>query len=914
MRRKSIFSYLLLLLMGLLGTLQAQVSVKDLTCEYRTNPVGLDIQKPRLSWKLVSEKNNVTQTAYEIHVATSIKELKHKSALWWSSDKVKSNQSILVPYTGPQLKTGQRVYWMVRVWDNKGKSSKWSAPAYWEAGLIGPTAWDNASWISVAEKGEVTTSLPAPYYRKEFNLQKKVAKAQVYVTALGTYQLYLNGKKVSKDLFSPGWTSYNKGIQYQVYDVSAQLMTHNAIGAIVGDGWYRGRLGWAKGRSLYGNRLGLLMQVRLQYVDGTEEVITTDTSWKYAYGPILSSDIYDGECYDFNQEMPGWDQANYTGGTWKPVELLTHSKAHLFATVSAMPQANKELKADRIWVTPKGEQVADLGQNMVGWVRLKVKGMPGDTVKLTFAEVLDKAGNFYTANLRSAKSTDTFILGDKGEYLCEPHFTFHGFRYVRFEGLKELPKAQDITGVVIHTPMKQSGYFTCSDTLVNQLQHNIEWGQRGNFLDVPTDCPQRDERLGWTGDAQVFSMTATYNFDVANFYTKWLKDLALDQFADGSIPHVIPDVLGNGGSTAWADASILVPWTVYRAYGDKRILSSQYESMKKWVEYMEKRAGDNYLWEGDPHFGDWLAYASSASDYTGATTEKDLIATAYFAYSSTLLGKIATVLDKPEDAERWGTLSTHVKKAFVQEFVTPNGRLVSHTQTAYAVALSFNLLPEYLIEPAAHYLAADVEKFKHLTTGFVGTPLLCPILSDMGRDDLAFMLLMRQEYPSWLYPVTQGATTIWERWDGQKPDGSFQTTEMNSFNHYAYGAIGGWMYNYIAGIADNEAYPGYKEFLLDPHVGGGLTSAEGHLETMYGRIESRWELKDSTFYYHVEIPVNTSAQVMLPHASFNEVMLNNELLINSAKLKDFQNGSETIFKLGSGSYDFIYLYKSDKDK
>ena len=502
---------------------------------------------------------------------------------------------------------------------------------------------------------------------------------------------------------------------------------------------------------------------------------------------------------------------------------------------------------------------------MVGWIRIKLRGEKGEKVTLKYAEVLDKEGNFYTANLRRAKCTDTYIFKGTGEEVYEPKFTFHGFRYLMVEGLKEAPALEDITGIVIHSDMKPTGRFSCSDALINQLQHNIQWGQRGNFLDVPTDCPQRDERLGWTGDAQVFAPTAAFNFDVAAFYTKWMKDFIVDQVSNGIIPHVIPDVLkGRGGSTAWADASIIVPWTTYLAYGDKRILETQYESMKKWVGFMENQAGDDLLWTGGTHYGDWLAFATTRSDYPGATTEKDLIATAYYSYSSGLLGKIAAIIGKEADAKKYATLSDNIKKAFVKEFVTSSGRLVSNTQTAYCLAIAFDLLPEALVPKTAQYLAGDVKKMNHLTTGFVGTPLLCKTLSDQGYEDLAFMLLNRKEYPSWLYPVTQGATTIWERWDGQKPDGSFQNVGMNSFNHYAYGAIGEWLYTYVSGIRIDEKNPGYKHFIIAPHPGGGLTHATAEFNSMYGTIKSVWKMEGDKVVYDIEIPANTTATVILP--------------------------------------------------
>ena len=547
--------------------------------------------------------------------------------------------------------------------------------------------------------------------------------------------------------------------------------------------------------------------------------------------------------------------------------------------------------------------VYDMGQNMVGWIRLKVAGKKGDQITLKFAEVLDKEGNVYTENLRGAKATDLFILKGEGTETLEPHFTFHGFRYLKVEGIKTPPPLEQVTGVVIHSDMKPTGNFSCSDTLINKLQHNIQWGQKGNFLDVPTDCPQRDERLGWTGDAQVFSMTAAFNFNVAPFYTKWVGDITADQLPNGKVPHVIPDVLNqDGGSTAWADVSVIVPYTVYLAYGDSRILEAQYPSMKAWVGYMTSRAQPNHLWTGDPHFGDWLAFATTNSDYPGATTEKDLIATAYYYHSTTLLSKIAAIIGQKEDADKYKTLAAGIKESFNHEFVTPNGRLVSHTQTAYALAISFGLLSPEVEAKAAVYCAKDVEKFQHLTTGFVGAPLLCKTLSAIGRDDLAFMLLNNKKYPSWLYPVLQGATTIWERWDGQKPDGSFQDKGMNSFNHYAYGAIGEWLYQHVAGIQIDENQPGYKHILFAPHPGGGLRNASAELSTLYGKVASTWKIDNDNFVYEVTIPANTNATITLPYAKADQVKQNGVTVTGGL----VQIKTDVQVNLGSGKYSFTY--------
>jgi len=898
--------FLFLLFSGFSSLLNAKTQVTKLVCEYHVNPIGIDVTKPRLSWQILSGEENVKQSAYEIRVADSPSNLNKKNHLIWTSGKVENDQSVDVVYEGPALESIQRAWWQVRVWDNRNKVSDWSEPAFWETGILNAGAWE-ASWISMASEKETGGSKPCPYFRKEFTASKKIKSARVYITSRGLYQLFLNGKKVSPDLFTPGWTSYNKRLQYQTYDVTSMLQERNSLGAILGDGWYRGKIGWSSQDGYYGTQLALLVQLHINYTDGTSETVPTDKSWKVNTGAILESGIYDGETYDARLEMPGWDQPGFDDSNWENVSVVSQSKDILVAPLGVPVRAIQEIRPVRLLTTPKGETVFDMGQNMVGWVRLKVHGKKGDRVILRFSEVLDKEGNFYTANLRSAKATDTYMLRGSGEEVYEPHFTFHGFRFVKLEEFSGTPDLNTVTGVVIHSDMQPTGTFTCSDSLVNQLQQNIRWGQRGNFLDVPTDCPQRDERLGWTGDAQVFSMTAAFNFDVAAFYTKWLKDLAADQLPDGKVPHVIPDVLkGGGGSTAWADASVIVPWTMYLSYGDKRILKEQYPSMKAWVEYMEKRAGEDNLWTGDTHYGDWLAFASTRSDYTGATTEKDLIATAYYCYSTTLLGKIAGITGNRADAEKYAALAKDIKKAFNAEFVTPNGRLVSHTQTAYALALAFDLLPDELVGKAAAFLAEDVTKFGHLTTGFVGTPLLCQTLSDHGYEDLAFMLLTRKEYPSWLYPVTQGATTIWERWDGQKPDGTFQNVGMNSFNHYAYGAIGEWLYSYVGGIRIDPEKPGYQHILLDPHPGGGLSYANTAFRSMYGEIRSDWKKEGDDFVYEVVIPVNTTATVTLPQAKIDALTVNSNPVDPEMKKRLQQLANGMSLELGSGKYRFRY--------
>ena len=533
--------FLILLVISSLNAISAEkTTVKDLICEYHTNPIGIDVQKPRLSWQIVSTGQNVLQLAYEVKVTDQA------GKLLWNSGKVNSAQSVDVVYEGAALKSMQRISWQVRIWDNQNKATAWSAPATWEMGILEPGSW-KASWITLGSEPDVKGSKPGQYFRKDFPAAKKVKSARVYVTSQGLYQLFLNGKKVSTDLFTPGWTSYKNRIQYQTYDVTSMIRPTNSIGAMVGDGWFRGNIGWSSQNGYYGSKLAFLAQLQIDYADGTSEVVCTDQSWKASTGAIVESDIYNGETYDARKEMPGWAATGFNDSQWEKATVVDQSKKILIAPQGVPVKAVEEIKPVKLITTPKGEMVFDMGQNMVGWIRLKVQGKSGDKVTVKFAEVLDKAGNFYIDNLRSAKSTDNFILKGSGEEVFEPHFTFHGFRFVKIEGLSSQPSTDQVTGIVIHSDMAPTGSFSCSDPMINQLQHNIQWGQKGNFLDVPTDCPQRDERLGWTGDAQVFSMTAAFNFNVAPFYTKWMRDVAADQLPSGLVPHVIPDVLKGGG-------------------------------------------------------------------------------------------------------------------------------------------------------------------------------------------------------------------------------------------------------------------------------------------------------------------------------------------------------------------------------
>lgn len=694
-----------------------------------------------------------------------------------------------------------------------------------------------AKWMKPAtDMGDI-----CPLFSKDFSLPGQVKEAKLFITALGVYEASLNGKRIGDFILAPGWTTYTKRLQYQEYDVTTLLSDNNQLLVTVGKGWYRSRLGWngfPAQEELRKMPAGLLAQLEILYEDGTTAVIASDETWTYGESNVRFSEIYDGETYD----------ATFSANAIQAVQTFNGPFHTLMKQQGEEIHEQERLQAARLFYTPKGELVIDFGQEVTGYVEINVNAKSGEEIELSHGEVLDKDGNFYRLNYRSAKAKYHYICKD-GIQTYKPKLTFFGFRYIRvdrFPGGIKAAGMENFHAIPVHSAIKRTGYLSCSNPLLNQLFDNIIWGQKGNFLDVPTDCPQRDERLGWTGDAQVFVKTAALNFDVEKFFTKWLADMAADQGENGRIGHVIPDVMKEESSAAWGDAAAICPWEIYLAYGNPQILASQFTCMKKWIGYITSHTKDKNLWTGGTHFGDWLGLDAPSGSYKGSTRE-DFIASAFYAYSTSLVVKAGTILG--EDVSKYEELYKNIVAAFQAAYPE------YFTQTEYVLAAHFRLAPD--CQAAADKLADMVEKCgRKLQTGFVGTPYLLHVLSDYGYTELAYSLLLREQYPSWLYPVTRGATTIWEHWDGIMENGDFWSADMNSFNHYAYGAVADWVYGVAAGIKPMEEFPGYEKITFSPIPDNRLDWLKASLKTGYGLIRSEWKKENNVWRYEIETPVD----------------------------------------------------------
>lgn len=877
------------------------VNISKILINYQENPVGIE-RIEQVGWSMVSDQQNVIQYSYELQIA----EDEEFAQQIYDSGRVESEVSAHVTPKMPVLQSARKYFIRVRVMTTAGDESAWKE-GFFVTALLSKEEW-RAKFITIEteeEKGESKGS----YLRKEFHIDKRIKSAYAFSTALGLYHLYINGRKVGEDEFTPGWTSYNKHLLYQEYDVTKYLIEgENAAAGFLGAGWYKGDVGFVRMRNHYGSRAAFACQIVVEYEDGERESFSTDESWKGTDGPVVFSEIYDGEIYDARLEIEGWNEIGLDDERWENVQSVPFDKAVLEAQSGCRVKQMTEVSAKKIFKTPQGDTAIDFGQNMTGWVEFKVKGIPGARVELNCFEVLDKEGNVYLDNLRTAKETVTYICKDEKEVRFHPNFSFQGFQYARIADYPGEPQLEDFTAYAVHSDMTVTGTFECSNPDINQLHHNIVWGMKGNFLDVPTDCPQRDERLGWTGDAQIFCRTATYLMDTYTFYSKWLRDLEADQTAEGGVPHVVPDILigkssqdrlmkdGDHSAAAWADVSVIMPWTLYLMYGDTGVIKRQYNSMKKWIGFMQKHSVNN-IWNYKLQFGDWVALDAEEGSYFGATPN-DLTCTAYYAYSTGLFSKMAEIIGEKEDAQKYQKLYNEIVKTYQETFFKENGHMSVQTQTAQIVSLYFNLVPdeykEYVVEDLLKLLKKENG---HLVTGFVGTPYFCHVLSQNGHTKEAYELLLKEDFPSWLYQVKQGATTVWEHWDGLKPDKSMWSPDMNSFNHYAYGAVAEWLYRASAGIDCDEKEPGFKLICIAPHIGGGLKYVKASYESVYGKIVSNWAQDGEIVTLQVEIPCNTKATIIPCEA---------RKIVDAGGLDFTLNAGKYKAEAGSGNYKIAY--------
>ena len=837
--------------------------VEPVTFEHHLETLGIGDARPRISWKVATDEPGWAQQAYEIRATGDGGPT--------TSGRIAGAQSVLLQWPTAALASRTRRDLSVRVWGpDPDVPTEWSEPSSVEIGLLEPTDWC-AKLISPAWVEDTMGDQPPALFRTEFHAGDGIVSARLYLTAHGLFEAEINGVRVGRDVLAPGWSSYRHRLRYHTYDVTELLCSgNNAIGVTVADGWFRGHLGFDGGlRNIYGDRVALLAQLEIRYPDGSVATLATDENWRAGRGPILRSGIYAGETYDAQCEILGWSGAGFDDSGWNGVQATSAPTGQLVAPTGPPVRSIEQVRPVHIFTSPKGRTIADFGQNLVGRLRITVSGPAGRTVTLRHAEVLEH-GELGTRPLRLAEATDRYTLRGAAVETWEPRFTIHGFRYVEIEGWPGDIVPDNLRAIVLHTDMTRTGWFSFSNDLLNRLHENVVWSMRGNFVDLPTDCPQRDERLGWTGDIQVFAPTAAFLYDCTGMLSSWLADVAAEQTEFGTVPVYVPYIASQFPLTpvaAWGDAAVIVPWVLYERTGDVDLLRRQYPSMRAWVDQVEAAAGQNHLWNNGLQLGDWLDPAAPPDRPADARTDPSLVATAYHAHSAALLSKAAAALGHEDDQRRYRTLADDVGAAFRREYVSPNGRLVSDAPTALAIALRFDLLEPAQRDTAGKRLVALVRAADHrVATGFVGTPIICDALCDVGAHDTAYHLLTQTKCPSWLYPVGMGATTIWERWDSMLPDGSINPGDMTSFNHYALGAVADWMHRTVGGLAPAE--PGYRTLRVAPHPGGGLTHAAAVHETPYGRAEVAWTRMGDELHVSVLVPPGATALVELPEPSW----------------------------------------------
>jgi alpha-L-rhamnosidase len=859
------------------------VTASDLRVEHLDAPLGIHTQEPRLSWRL--PPGTLRQIGYQIRTSNG-----------WDSGRVESDESLLIPYGGPSLRSGERVEWSVKVWTDRGEG-EWSPSSSFEMGLFHPGDW-RAEWVTPVENSEaVPGNRPAVLLRYEFDVDSPVRSARLYATAHGIYEGFLNGERIGDTELTPGFTQYRTRLQVQAYDVTDLVRPgRNALGVILADGWYRGLIGYFRVADQWGKQLALLQQLHITHADGTEIVVGTSPEWRSGAGHVLAADLIAGERWDLRSLPRGWSQAGFDDSAWRPVSAAALGFDRLTDSPAPPVRRTQELTPVSVRRLDEHRQIVDFGQNINGWVRLTDLGPEGTKVRLVHGEWLDAAGDVTTENLRPeppdgseplmAGQVDEVTSAGIPEDVFEPRRTTHGFQYVRVEGHPDDLTPQDVTGVVVHTDLRRTGWFSCSDERINRLHEAVVWSLRDNACDIPTDCPHR-ERAGWTGDWQLFIPTAAFLFDVAGFSTKWLRDVAADQWADGTVANISPSapheadiahIAYLNGSAGWGDAAVIVPWELYRTYGDTRILAESWTTIVGWLARVERIARtqrhslraaahptpaphEQYLWDTGFHWGEWLVPGEEVDLAAFRELDRGDIATAFYAHSARLAGRIAAILGRDDEALRYHALSDGVRAAWRTEYLRSDGRIAPDTQANHVRALAFDLVPAELRADVAARLAELVRNAEtHLGTGFLATPYLLPALADAGHLDLAYELLLQDTEPSWLVMVDRGATTVWEQWNGVSAGG--QATL--SLNHYSKGAVVSFLHRYVAGIEPLDDAPAHRRFRIQPRPGGGLSWAEAAHETPYGRLESSWRLNDDQLHLRVVVPAGTEATVVLP--------------------------------------------------
>ena len=885
------------------------LEIHQLRVEYLENPEGIDVEKPRFSWVLKGDGFNRHQTAYQIHVSTSKNDINNGAI--WNSGKISSNETNQIIYDGATLVSGKKYFWNVTVWDKNGVSST-SEIASWSMGNLDFLDWQ-AEYISYYvgyNKKDKYTELylpPARYLRHSFNINKKIKRATAYTTALGVYELRLNGNKVGNDYLLPGWTDYNKRLYYQTYDITDQLSQgENVVGAIIADGWYAGYIGYAllvrldKVREFYGVNPSFMGQIKIEYEDGTSQIIASnDKTWKANTGPILEADIIMGETYDARLENKNWDKAGFDDSSWSKPKQYTIPNGKLMTSPTNAVKNQEIIKPIKITEPKTGTYIFDLGKNIAGIAKLKTQGKAGTKITLRFGEILKNDGTLLTENLRKARATDTYILNGDGIETWEPRFTYHGFQFVEVTGLTEKPTLETITGIQLSSIKTDASTFTSSNPMNNTLFENIKTTQAANFIDIPTDCPQRDERLGWTGDAQVFARSATYNADVASFFTKFCIDLDDAQRWYGAYPNFAPFPFSRPGqySPAWMEAGIIIPYTMMQVYNDTKIVAYMYPGMQKFMQFQEKASVDFLRPGAGKNWGDWLS--------VNETTSNDFIASAYYAYAAKLMSEMAIAINKVDDAKKYAEDFEKIKVAFSNKYILNDGKTTEDSMSSYALALYFDLYPEELAQKGAVRLAEKIAQNGYkFATGFLGTKHVMLALSKYGFHDVSYKLFQQTSYPSWGYSIENGSTSIWERWNSFTKDSSKNSdlnAAMNSFSHYAFGSVTEWMFQYAAGI-DTES-EGYRNITIKPSISKEMSFINGSTKTINGKITSNWKIKGNYFYMDVQIPVNTLAKIHIPTNRLNKIELNNKNLEKSNLYKVISsNPTKIIIEVGSGKY------------